>query len=92
MPYAYVFNAKIRTVLNINLENDILIVDEAHNIPQVIEDACSFSLDTVTFIRVLAELNNIETKVNNQCSALEIKINDMKDNLEEKTAVKEKEK
>ena len=70
MPYAYVFNAKIRTVLNINLENDILIVDEAHNLPQVIEDACSFSFDNVTFVRVLAELNNIETKVSNKCSEL----------------------
>ena len=68
-----------------------MIVDEAHNIPQVIEDACSFSFDNVTFVRVLAELNNIETKVSNKCSELRQELTEMKNNFKSKKDIEEKE-
>ena len=45
MPYNYIADAKIRDQLKINVYKDILIIDEAHNIPQVFEDASSFKLD-----------------------------------------------
>ena len=38
----------------------MVIIDEAHNLPQVIEDASSFKLDTTTFVRVLVELKKIQ--------------------------------
>ena len=69
MPYNYVSDARIRDRLDINLAQDVLIIDEAHNIPQVIEDSSSFKLSTETFIRVLKERNqiiwNIERKIKN---------------------------
>ena len=63
MPYNYVSDARIRSRLDINLKQDILIIDEAHNIPQVIEDSSSFKLDTETFIRILAEIKLIKSRV-----------------------------
>ena len=41
----------------------MLIIDEAHNLPQVIEETSSFKLSTETFIRVLKELNDVERKL-----------------------------
>lgn len=60
MPYNYVLDRQIRRVLEIDLKGDVLIIDEAHNLPQVIEDTSSFKLTTDTFIRVLKELNDVE--------------------------------
>ena len=33
MPYNYVLDRQIRRVLDIDLEGDVLIIDEAHNLP-----------------------------------------------------------
>ena len=63
MPYNYVLDHKIRRVLDIDLKGDVLIFDEAHNLPQVIEETNSFKLSTETFKRVLKELKAVEKKV-----------------------------
>lgn len=63
IPYNYVADSRIRNRLKIDLKEDILIIDEAHNIPQVIEDSSSFKLDTETFKRVLGEIGNIFRKI-----------------------------
>ena len=59
LPYNYISDARIRNRLEINLKEDILIIDEAHNIPQVIEDSSSFKLSTETFVRILGEISLI---------------------------------
>ena len=56
MPYNYVADNRIRDRLKIQLEGDILIFDEAHNISQVIEEASSFRFDDETFRRILGEV------------------------------------
>ena len=66
MPYNYIADSRIRDRMKINLRDDIVIIDEAHNIPQVIEDSSSFKLDTKTFIRLLFELNLIERKISDK--------------------------
>ena len=63
MPYNYIADSRIRDRMKINLRDDIVIIDEAHNIPQVIEDSSSFKLDTTTFKRILFELSLIEGKI-----------------------------
>ena len=62
LPYNYIVDGRIRKRLKIDMRNDVLIIDEAHNISQVIEDASSFKIDTLTFIRALKELNMIKEK------------------------------
>ena len=71
MPYNYVADARIRDRLKIDLLNDILIIDEAHNISQVIEDSSSFKLDTTTFKRIFGELGLIQHKINEKNVQLE---------------------
>ena len=66
MPYNYVADARIRSKQSIDLNNDILIIDEAHNIAQVVEDSSSFKLSVVTFRRVLRELNLIKEEAENR--------------------------
>ena len=42
--YNYVINPKIRKETNTNVKNAIIVFDEAHNIENVAEESCSFSL------------------------------------------------
>jgi len=41
MPYNYLIDPKIRKHLTLNLEGSIIMIDEAHNLPSVAEDAAS---------------------------------------------------
>ena len=80
MPYNYLSDARIRKALGINITKDVLIIDEAHNIPQVIEESSSFTLDETTFARILKEIELIlsktegEKKVKNGYKLLPVKI------------------
>lgn len=43
MPYNYLFDPKIRNANNIDLQNAIVIIDEAHNVESMCEEnACTF--------------------------------------------------
>ena len=46
-----------------DVSKDVLIIDEGHNIAQVIEDSNSFKLSTDVLIRALGELKEIKRKV-----------------------------
>ena len=59
MPYNYVLDRKIKKRVKLDVSNDVLIIDEGHNIAQVIEDSNSFKLSTEILIRALGELNAI---------------------------------
>ena len=45
MPYNYLIDAKTRESFQIRFENSIIILDEAHNIERVSEEAASFDLN-----------------------------------------------
>lgn len=47
MPYNYLLDEKIRENFKMDFDNSILIFDEGHNIPQVCEDAASFSIGSL---------------------------------------------
>jgi Fanconi anemia group J protein len=44
-PYNYLIDPAIRTALGIEVQNDIVILDEAHNIESICRDAASLTLD-----------------------------------------------
>ena len=44
VPYIYVLNPSIKNKIKLNLENSIVIFDEAHNIECSAEEACSYML------------------------------------------------
>lgn len=45
-PYNYLIDPAIRVALGIELQNDIVILDEAHNIESICRDAASLTLDS----------------------------------------------
>lgn len=47
MPYNYLIDSKTRKNQNINLENSIVIFDEAHNIEKVCEESYSFEITSL---------------------------------------------
>ena len=58
MPYNYLIDAKLRG--KIDLENAIIIVDEAHNIAPCCEEVSSFELKSLTLQKCLFELQELQ--------------------------------
>ena len=57
LPYNYIFEPSIKGKLKINLDNSILIIDEAHNIQEICENAVSCSLNTKILEEIYKDLN-----------------------------------
>jgi len=60
MPYNYLIDEKIRENYEINLENSVLIFDEAHNITQAQEEVTSFELRAKMLDLCLTELHSLQ--------------------------------
>ena len=58
-PFNYIIDKEIKDTLRINIENSILIIDEAHNIDKILEDNWSIELKTNSLNNMIIELNNI---------------------------------
>ncbi len=57
MPYNYIVNRSLRRNLDINLENSIVIFDEAHNIVSTAEDTESYSITAKLLSQCIDQLN-----------------------------------
>ena len=64
MPYNYILDPCIREALKLDFRNDVLIFDEAHNLPEMIEDAHSFKMNSIDMIRVMKEVNDVRKATN----------------------------
>ena len=49
MPYNYIFDEDIRNIMEIDVENNIIIIDEAHNVRKVCEDSKSVEIKSNDF-------------------------------------------
>ena len=56
-PYQYVFNERIRSLMNLDLSQKTLVFDEAHNADQIGQDAMSDSLTARSLIEAQRELD-----------------------------------
>lgn len=56
-PYNYLLDTNIRTALNINLKNAVIILDEAHNIEDICRDSASYILTTTQIDELLNNIN-----------------------------------
>ena len=63
MPYNYILSKVYQKNMNIELEDAILIIDEAHNIAQAAEDALSFEINTEHLKRIIYELSYLLKQV-----------------------------
>ena len=67
LPYIYIFNPRVRQafirgILDLyekDLEEFVLVVDEAHNLPDYLRDLLSSKISTVTIKRAQNELKNV---------------------------------
>ena len=60
LPYNYIFDPSIKKRMKIQMNNSILIVDEAHNIQEVCNDAVSKDFDTNMIDEVLSDLKSLK--------------------------------
>uniref|UniRef100_A0A6G1SHA2 DNA 5'-3' helicase n=1 Tax=Aceria tosichella TaxID=561515 RepID=A0A6G1SHA2_9ACAR len=56
-PYNYILDPNIRSAMQINLRNSIIILDEAHNIEDICRDSASFVINTQQIDEILANIN-----------------------------------
>lgn len=56
-PYNYLLDPTIRSNLNINLTNAIVIIDEAHNLEDICRDSASFIIDTNQIQSIIDTIN-----------------------------------
>lgn len=59
MPYNYLLDGAIRKTIKINLQNSIVIFDEAHNLEQVASDAASCSFSSADLAACIQEMQQI---------------------------------
>ena len=58
MPYNYIFDEDINNIMEINITNDIIIIDEAHNIRKVCEDSKSIEIKNNDFDDIISDLDS----------------------------------
>ena len=59
MPYNYIFDEDINKIMEIDIENSIIIIDEAHNVRKVCEDSKSVEIKSTDFEDIILDLKNI---------------------------------
>ena len=57
MPYNYIFDENINNIMEIDIYNDIIIIDEAHNIRRICEDSKSIEIKSNDFDDIIADLD-----------------------------------
>ena len=58
MPYNYIFDEDINKIMEIDISNDIIIIDEAHNIRKVCEDSKSIEIKSNDFDDIISDLDS----------------------------------
>ena len=59
MPYNYIFDEDINNIMGIDIENNIIIIDEAHNVRKVCEDSKSVEIKDNDFNDIISDLDNL---------------------------------
>ncbi len=72
MTYHYIFSINITENIPIDLENSILIIDEAHNLPNIIIDANSFSISELTVKACINEVKKYISSEDRKNSAMRL--------------------
>ena len=59
MPYNYIFDEDINNIMGIDIENNIIIIDEAHNLRQVCEDSKSVEINENDFDDIISDIEHL---------------------------------
>ena len=86
MPYNYLVDPEIRFLLKFDLNNAVIIFDEAHNVPSAQEDVSSFEVTENMLSLTLYELKYLKEKCeeNKQTQREDSTKNDFSDKKHEK--------
>ena len=76
MPYNYIFQKEIRDTLEIHLNNNILIIDEAHNVTNICEEAKSIEINYKDFEEMTNDLKEIIKQRNKNNKFKNIELNE----------------
>ena len=91
MPYNYIFQKEIRETMDIHLNNNILIIDEAHNVTQNCEEAQSVEVTFKDFQDMLTDLKEIIKERNKNINFTNKKELNKEEEMEEEKEEEEKE-
>lgn len=83
MPYNYIFLKEIRDTMEIKLQNNIIIIDEAHNVTKNCEEAKSVEVNNNDFKEMLKDLKEIIKEKKKQLNINELDEKDEEEESEE---------
>ncbi|KAK9722683.1 DEAD 2 [Popillia japonica] len=69
MPYNYLLDPKAKRALGIQLSNNIIILDEAHNVEKVCEDSASMQLTSTDITLCIEEVTEVMKAMSNNVSS-----------------------
>lgn len=77
MPYEFLFDSYMKKILEINITDNIIIIDEAHNLPKLCQEVNSFSINTNDLEEIILEMKKLaengELDINSKIGKDEIK-------------------
>lgn len=73
IPYSYLIDPTLRKANDIDLENTIVILDEAHNVSRVCEDSASSSMKNSDIRAAIKDLNAVSIFFLHFCSCFVLK-------------------
>ena len=59
MPYNYIFDEEINKIMGLDIEDNIIIIDEAHNLRRVCEDSKSIEINSNDFNDMISDLEQL---------------------------------
>ena len=66
MPYDFLFNKEIKKILELDYNNNIIIIDEGHNLAKLCQDVNSISISTNDLEEIIQDLAKFIKNENNQ--------------------------
>ncbi|KAK5643901.1 hypothetical protein RI129_007746 [Pyrocoelia pectoralis] len=71
MPYNYLLDSRIKKTVGVGISNNIIILDEAHNINKICEDSASSVLSSADITLAIAEVTDVMTAMSKNLQFLD---------------------
>ena len=73
MPYNYLFVEEIKKSTDIELNNSIIVIDEAHNSPKICEESKSVEINNEDFEKIFKDMEEVSNIIIDKATKIKIK-------------------
>ncbi|XP_075234780.1 regulator of telomere elongation helicase 1 homolog isoform X2 [Lycorma delicatula] len=69
VPYNYLLDARVRKLMDLQLANNVIILDEAHNVEKMCEESASFQLTSTDIALCMSEVTQVMKEMHEQMTS-----------------------